>query len=242
MTIEKLQLWLSNNHKEDHWWIQIDGVALGKRLTLAEMREFVTNKKKTKAIIKVLHVSKQTEKPRPWITLAYKRDSIEPIQSSERPKNNPVSPKTPLPQVTKIINSESAKPVAEQKKGFGFFDFLKPEVSGFKNVLNGYFSFKAQSGISDEIAGELLKTFAVFYYQQRLGPPLIRDEYRMLKMYNCAMRTAESIVEQEGGWYLTTILKGLLAAEGLDWRDIDYTAIRRVSFKFQKIPHEVSGL
>lgn len=111
-------------------------------------------------------------------------------------------------------------------------------MSGFKNVLNGYFSFANHWGIT----GESLKIFAVFYYQQRLGPPLIRDEYRMLKMYNCAMRTAESIAEQEGGWYLTTILKGLLAAEGLDWRNIDYAAIRRVSFKFQKIPHEVSGL
>ena len=121
------------------------------------------------------------------------------------------------------------------------FGFLKPEVSGFKNVLQGYFSFKANSGLIND-AEELLKTFAVFYYQQRLGPAVVGDQMRSLQMYNLAMRTAESIAEQEGCWTLVTILRGLLAAEGMDWQNLDFVALRKASFKFQAIPQEISGL
>lgn len=122
------------------------------------------------------------------------------------------------------------------------FGFLKPEVSGFKNVLNGYFQFQAQTGLLEGVESDLVKTFAVFYYQQRLGPPLIRDSARSIQMYNVAMRTAEAVAEAEGSWTLVAILKGLLAAEGIDWRGIDYVALRKAAFKFQAIPQGISGL
>ncbi len=121
------------------------------------------------------------------------------------------------------------------------FDFIKPEVSGFKNVLNGYFAFKAQTGFIDD-ESELLKSFAVVYYQQRLGAAVVGDQVRALQMYNFAMRTAEAIAEEEGRWTLLTILRGLLAAEGMDWQNLNYVALRKASFKYQAIPQEISGL
>ncbi len=42
------------------------------------------------------------------------------------------------------------------------FGFLKPGVSGFKNVLNGYFDFKAKTGILEDNGEDILKTVAVF--------------------------------------------------------------------------------
>ena len=122
------------------------------------------------------------------------------------------------------------------------FDFLKAEVSGFKNVLNGYFDFKAQTGTLENSDDDILKTFALFYYQRRLGPPLVRDSIKAMQMYNLAIRTAESLAESQGSWDLIIILKGLLAAENMDWQNIDMVALRKVSFKYQAIPQEISGL
>ncbi len=122
------------------------------------------------------------------------------------------------------------------------FGFLKPEVSGFKNVLNGYFDFKARTGVLEDDSEEYLREFADYYYQIRLGPPLVRDPIKAMQMNSIAMRTAESLAQSQGGWSLIVILKGLLAAENMDWQNIDMVALRKLSFKYQPIPQEISGL
>ena len=123
------------------------------------------------------------------------------------------------------------------------FDFLKPEVSGFKNVLNGYFAYITQFDRSDSDMrnGAFFKDFAEYYYSIRLGPPLVRDPMKALQMNTLAMRTAKSLEDSHGSWNLLIILKGLLAAEGMDYHNIDLAALRKSLNKFPPIPQDILG-
>ena len=123
------------------------------------------------------------------------------------------------------------------------FDFLKPEVSGFKNVLNGYFAYTNQFDRSDSDMrnSAFFEDFAEYYYSIRLGPPLVSNPADAVRMKTNADLTSRQLKGSDGSWNLLIILKGLLAAEGMDYHNIDLAALRKLLNKFPPIPEDILG-
>jgi hypothetical protein len=119
------------------------------------------------------------------------------------------------------------------------FDFLKPEVSGMKNILNAYFSFKNQVGIIGDIPEEQMMEFARWYYGIRLAPPLV-SESKSVMMRATAMCQLISFTNSTPHNRITLvgILIGLLVAEGQDRRPPNIVALGKV---FNSFPPVSSG-
>ena len=123
------------------------------------------------------------------------------------------------------------------------FDFLKPEVSGLKNVLNAYFGFKQQFSIIGDVPPEKMEEFAQWYYSIRLGPPMIPAE-KAYQMQSTAMATVESCLASGRCPNVTIIdiLFGLLAAEGMTGRSPNSVSLGKMFDKFPTIAPEIRGL
>ena len=124
------------------------------------------------------------------------------------------------------------------------FDFLKAEVSGFKNVLHGYFAYINQYGRShsDMQNSAFFRQFAEYYYSVRLGPPLVSSSLDAASMQQIAWRTLERLTPSRG-WNLLVVLEGMMLAEGIDFEsaDLDISALRKALKKFQPIPDVILG-
>ncbi len=122
------------------------------------------------------------------------------------------------------------------------FGFLKPEVSGLKNVLNGYFTYKNQNGLAADLTTDQLKDFALWYYSVRLGPELAGAQSE-LKMRIAGERL--EYLSRARGPTIMTILQGLLIAEGIDAQTtlfFNERALARVCDKFPPISPDVMGM
>ena len=119
------------------------------------------------------------------------------------------------------------------------FDFLKPEVTGIKNVLNGYFAFKNQMGIIGDVPPERMEDFAKWYFSVRLGSPLLTQSK------SAAMQAAAYVAlsgRRTSHVTLIDVLLGLLAAEGMGDRRPNTLAIGKVFDKFPRISPTVRGI
>jgi hypothetical protein len=123
------------------------------------------------------------------------------------------------------------------------FDFLKPEVSGLKNVLNAYFAFKQQFSIIGDVPPERMNEFAHWYYAIRLGPPMI-PAHKAHQMQTTALSTVEQCLASGRcpNVTLVDVLFGLLAAEGMTGRSPNSVALGRMFDKFLSISPEIRGL
>lgn len=65
MTIQDLKKWQTSQELEDVWWIQIDGETLGRKVNLEKIGQILNQKLDSKVM--VLHVSRTSQRPRPWI-------------------------------------------------------------------------------------------------------------------------------------------------------------------------------
>ena len=121
-------------------------------------------------------------------------------------------------------------------------DFMKPEVSALKNVLNGYFAFKSQNSIPGDLLPQQMEEFARSYYAIRLGPPLISVE-RAIQMQETALGIVCSDSKLSSGPTITLvdIMYGLLFAEGVI-RAPDGNALRKVFKKFPEVSREIRGI
>jgi len=119
------------------------------------------------------------------------------------------------------------------------FDFLKPEVSGIKNVIISYFAYKQHNEIQGDIPLDQMDRFAEWYFNFRLGPPLVSpsDAYRMqnIARENLKERHTDHIT-------LLDILYALMASEGMGGRSLDISAIKKVFSKFPSISAANRGL
>ena len=124
------------------------------------------------------------------------------------------------------------------------FDFLKAELSGFKNVLFGYFAYINQYGRDDYDMRipVFFKQFAEFYYSTRLGPPLVSSPLEASHMQQIAWKYIEMFTPSRG-WNLLVVLEGMMTAEGIDFEsaDLDISALRKVLKKFPPIPEDILG-
>lgn len=119
------------------------------------------------------------------------------------------------------------------------FDFLKPEVSGMKNVLNGYFAFKNQNGILGDVPPEQMETFAKWYFSVRLGPPLVAASKASVMQ---ALAHANLSCHRMDHLTLVDVLLALLAAEGMDNRNPNSVALAKVFDKFPSISPAIRGI
>lgn len=65
MTIQDLKKWQTLQKIEDVWWIQIDGETLGRKVNLEKIGQILNQKHDSEVM--VLHVSRTSQRPRPWI-------------------------------------------------------------------------------------------------------------------------------------------------------------------------------
>lgn len=65
MTIQDLKKWQTLQKLEDVWWIQIDGETLGRKVNLEKIGQILNEKHDSEVM--VLHVSRTSQRPRPWI-------------------------------------------------------------------------------------------------------------------------------------------------------------------------------
>lgn len=65
MTIQDLKKWQTLQKIEDVWWIQIDGETLGRKVNLEKIGQILNQKHDSEVM--VLHVSRTSQSPRPWI-------------------------------------------------------------------------------------------------------------------------------------------------------------------------------
>jgi hypothetical protein len=119
------------------------------------------------------------------------------------------------------------------------FDFLKPEVSGMKNVLNGYFAFKNQCGVIGDVPPEHMESFADWYFSVRLGPPLVTPS-NAASMQAIAHATLRG--RRSNHITLVDVLLALLAAEGMGDRNPNCVAIGKVFDKFPSISPAIRGI
>lgn len=124
------------------------------------------------------------------------------------------------------------------------FGFLKPEVSGMKNVLNAYFTYKTQNGISSDLNPDQLREFAYWYYSIRLGPQLTGAQSE-LKTRIAKERFDYISQMNHDGFTLVTVLRGLLLAENQDASAHLFhnnRSLARLCDKFPPISSPVMGL
>ena len=123
------------------------------------------------------------------------------------------------------------------------FDFTKPEVSGLKNVLKAYFNIKQRQGLSDDLPPEMMAEFAWWYYDFRLGPPLVSAANAVV-MHATAERAMKSFSASNfgGNINLICILYGLMAAEGMPGANLDLQALRKVFDKHPPISPAIRGI
>ena len=124
------------------------------------------------------------------------------------------------------------------------FGFLKPEVSGMKSVLNGYFAYKNQYGIDEDLTPVQLREFAYWYYSVRLSPQLMgahsahriqiaRDRFDYFTQHN------------HNAYTLVTVVRGLLLTEGQDASEhLFYSnrSLARLCDKFPPVDSSILGL
>ena len=122
------------------------------------------------------------------------------------------------------------------------FGFLKPEVSGLKNVLNAYFKYKNQFGIMTDLNSDELRGFADWYYCIRLGPQMmgVQSEIKI----KIARERFDYLSRDNQGPTIMTVLQGLLIAEGKDAAStmfFDHRALARLRDKFPPISDKLMG-
>jgi len=122
------------------------------------------------------------------------------------------------------------------------FDFLKPEVSGLKNVLNYYFAYLKNMPNSSELTPEQMNDFTAWYFSIRLGQPLF-SESKSIELTSKAWRIIASRQQNKmvPRILLSEILFGLLEAENQLPKVIDMDAIQKTLKKFPPISSKVSG-
>lgn len=123
------------------------------------------------------------------------------------------------------------------------FDFIKPEVSSLKNVLEMYFIFKEMHFLIDDIPPAQMDEFAEWYFTHRLGPPLVSHD-RAPQMQSVAASTTLACRNMEGDGNITIIhiLFGLMTAEGMGSKTPDISALIRTFNKFPRISAEIRGM
>lgn len=122
------------------------------------------------------------------------------------------------------------------------FGFLKPEVSGMKSVLNGYFAYKNKTGFSGDLTPDQLREFAYWFYSVRLSPQLMgaQSAHRIQ-----IARERFDYISQYDGFTLVTVLRGLLLAEDRDASAhlfYNNRSLARLCDKFPPINSSVLGL
>lgn len=123
------------------------------------------------------------------------------------------------------------------------FDFIKPEVSGLKNIIQMYQAYKAEHYLIDDIALEQMEDFAQWYFGHRLGPPLVPVQ-RSMQMQSVAATTTLMCKAVDGSDNITLMhmLFGLMAAEGMGGRSPDIPALIRTFNKYPRISSEIRGM
>lgn len=123
------------------------------------------------------------------------------------------------------------------------FGFLKPEVSGLKNVLNAYFTYKSKHGLLADLNHDQLRDFAYWYYSIRLGPQIVGNRSQIME--KIANERFEYISHSDGKPTIASILQGLLIAEGKEASStvfFDMRALARLRDKYPPISDEIMGL
>lgn len=126
------------------------------------------------------------------------------------------------------------------------FDFIKPEVSGMKNVIIAYDTY-AQSIWGKRGGGiphSMMSEFATWYFTQRFGPPLIINPVRSQNMKAVAEAKAHQVAAEHFNGQMTVfaVLVGMMTAENIRTDGIDFAALRRLLSKGQRmLPAEILG-
>jgi hypothetical protein len=124
------------------------------------------------------------------------------------------------------------------------FGFLKPEVSGMKSVLNGYFAYKNEIGFSGDLTADQVRAFAYWFYSVRLSPQIMgaQSAHRI----QIARERFDYISQNNhDGFTLVTVLRGLLLAENQDASAhlfYNNRSLARVCDKFPPINPSVLGI
>ncbi len=126
------------------------------------------------------------------------------------------------------------------------FDFLKPEVSGMKNVIIAYDTY-AQSIWGRRGGGiphSMMSEFATWYFKHRFGQSVILNPVRSQNMIAIAeARTHEVATEYFNGQItVLAILIGMMTAENIQTDGIDFAALKRLLAKGERmLPAEILG-
>jgi hypothetical protein len=115
------------------------------------------------------------------------------------------------------------------------FDFIKPEVSGMKNVIIAYDTYaqniwgKKGGGIPHSMMSE----FASWYFKQRFGPPLILNSVRSQNMIAIAEAKAHQVAAEHfnGRTTVFAVLIGMMTAENIRTDGIDFAALSPITSK-----------
>ena len=126
------------------------------------------------------------------------------------------------------------------------FDFIKPEVSGLKNVIIAYDAYalniwKRKGG---GIPHHRMSEFATCYFNYRFGPPLILNPVRSQNMIAVAEAKAQQVAAEHFNGQMTVyaVLVGMMTAENIRTDGIDFAALRRFLSKGQRmLPAEILG-
>lgn len=120
------------------------------------------------------------------------------------------------------------------------FSFLKPEVSGMKNILNAYATYKQQMGVMADLSSEQMFEFADWYFRLRLGPQMVGSDSPL--KFSIARERFAAFAGSNPTFI--NILQGLLIAEGQDGNALffDDRAIAKVFDKYPPIDPSLMGI
>lgn len=126
------------------------------------------------------------------------------------------------------------------------FDFIKPEVSGMKNLIIAYdvYAKNIWRKSGGGIPSSMMSDFATWYFKQRLGPPLIFNQIRSQTMIAIAEAKTSEIahVYFKGQITVYAILVGMMTAENIRTDKIDLSALKRLLSKGDRmLPDEILG-
>lgn len=126
------------------------------------------------------------------------------------------------------------------------FDFIKPEVSCMKNVIVGYDTYAKNiwGRRGGGIPNSMMSDYATWYFKLRLGPPLILNPVRSENMIAIAEAKAHQVAAEYFNGQITVyaILVGLMTAENFRTDGIDFSALRRLLSKGERmLPAEILG-